>query len=126
MTTTDPFSDDFEPPPADLPKEQMAMFVYEMLMAALRTLQQRADTTKAKNYVAIGFDGLISPFDRAEIHLVRPGGLTPVQQAKVALMQRDAARVLAREAMELAELAAIGGLTQLDRERLAEIKRQCP
>lgn len=116
---SDPFADDFEPPPADLPKEQMAMFVYEMIMAALRTLQERADTTKAKNYVAIGFDGLISPFDRAEVHLMRPGGLTPVQQAK-------AFDGLAREAIELAELAAAGGLTQLDRERLAEIKRQCP
>lgn len=123
---SDPFADDFEPPPADLPKEQMAMFVYEMIMAALRTLQERADTTKAKNYVAIGFDGLISPFDRAEVHLMRPGGLTPVQQAKAFEVMRNAARGLAREAIELAELAAAGGLTQLDRERLAEIKRQCP
>jgi hypothetical protein len=43
-------------------------------MAAM--LMGGADTTKAKNYVKVEMVGLVPPFERAYVELVRPGGKT--------------------------------------------------
>ncbi len=44
--------------------------------AMARTLTGAADTSQARNYVKVEMVGLIPPFDRAYVELVRPGGKT--------------------------------------------------
>jgi hypothetical protein len=53
------------------------VFGYEMLQTAVASLLLNANESEAKNYVAISMMGVSAPFDRAEIHLIRPGGLSP-------------------------------------------------
>lgn len=80
--TTDPL--DTMPPlaPPDATKEQIAVAAYEAVGAMLYALASRADQTRAKNYVAMQFTGCVLPFDRAEIHLIRPGGMSPTERAE--------------------------------------------
>jgi len=80
--TTDPL--DSVPPlaPPDATKEQIAVAAYEAVGAMLYALAARADQTRAKNYVAMQFTGCVFPFDRAEIHLIRPDGMSPTERAE--------------------------------------------
>lgn len=80
--TADPL--DTMPPlaPKDATKEQIAVAAYEAVGAMLSALAARADQTRAKNYVAMQFSGCVFPFDRAEIHLIRPDGMSPTERAE--------------------------------------------
>lgn len=80
--TADPL--DTMPPlaPKDATKEQIAVAAYETVGAMLSALAARADQTRAKNYVAMQFSGCVFPFDRAEIHLIRPDGMSPTERAE--------------------------------------------
>lgn len=50
---------------------------YEMIQTAVTALLVSADRDAAKNYIEITLDGVRAPFDRAAVHLIRPGGKTP-------------------------------------------------
>lgn len=50
---------------------------WDMIQGATSILTSAADPTKPQNYVKMEVVGLRLPFDRVEIVLVRPGGLTP-------------------------------------------------
>lgn len=53
-----------------------ARHVDGVVNAFARTLMGGADAKQAKNYVKVEMVGLIPPFDRMYIELVRPGGKT--------------------------------------------------
>ena len=87
----------------------------EMLRAAIRTVtamaQTGADPDSPRNYVAITLAGMRAPFDRAEVHLIRPGGLTPHEarveaDEEVRRLRAEAAR-LAAVATEACDVAAL-------------------
>lgn len=80
---TDPLDNVLETPGPEATTAKQAAALYEMVCLSLRALAMQADETKAKNYVGFVFDGLSLPFDRAEIHLIRPGGMTPIQRAEM-------------------------------------------
>lgn len=61
--------------------DQQARLLWDAMQVGLYALRAAADSTKAKNYISFGFDGMSLPFDRAEVHLMRPGGMTPAQRA---------------------------------------------
>jgi hypothetical protein len=113
--STDPL--DTMPPlaPKDATKEQIAVAAYEAVGAMLSALSARADQTRAKNYVAMQFTGCVFPFDRAEIHLIRPDGMSPTERAedlqlKINILERDTARerkpLTWSEARQLAKASA--------------------
>lgn len=81
-----------EAPPKEATREQKALWMYDMVELAMYGLGRAADTTKAKNYIALRLEGMAMPFERAEIHLIRPGGLNPadlVDKLKVELAQAE-------------------------------------
>jgi hypothetical protein len=55
---------------------ESAKTVDETINALARTLLGGADTKQAKNYVKVEMVGMIPPFERAYVELVRPGGKT--------------------------------------------------
>lgn len=84
----------------------------ELLRSAIKTVVQMAvtgaDLDAPRNYVAITLTGMRTPFDRAEVHLIRPGGSTPhearglaVARAVLAEARADAAHQIADEALDL-------------------------
>lgn len=48
----------------------------DVAQSMVGTLLGTADVNQAKNYVKVEIVGLIAPFDRAYVELVRPGGKT--------------------------------------------------
>ncbi len=86
---------------------------YEMIQGAIKALMVAADHAEAKNYIEITMVGLLPPFDRAAIQLVRPGGKTPMELQRAAEGERDAIKLELEECQaELdaqAELAALRG-----------------
>lgn len=48
----------------------------DIAQSLARTLLGGADTKQAKNYVKVEMTGLVAPFERAYVELVRPGGKT--------------------------------------------------
>jgi hypothetical protein len=81
---------------------------YDMLQTAVMSLMWAADRSAAKNYIEITMGGLQAPFDRAAIHLIRPGGKTPSELQREAESELGGARVelrLANAAIEDRELA---------------------
>lgn len=55
---------------------ESARHTSEIVKALAGTLQASADAKQAKNYVKVDMVGMVAPFDRAYIELVRPGGKT--------------------------------------------------
>lgn len=95
---------------------------YEMIQGAVSALMLAADHAEAKNYIEITMAGLHPPFDRAAIHLVRPGGKTPHEVRLAAESEIGGLRVqlrLAESAVEDRERAN----AQL-RERVRELEAQ--
>lgn len=52
---------------------------YEMIQTAVQALLVSADRSSAPNYIEITMSGLMLPFGRAAIHLIRAGGKTPAE-----------------------------------------------
>lgn len=81
---------------------------YEMLQTVVTSLMWASDRSAAKNYIEIVMDGLMAPFDRAAIHLIRPGGRTPNELQREAENELGGARVelrFAKSDVEDRELA---------------------
>lgn len=55
---------------------EFARSAADMVNGMARMLMGAADAAKPKNYVKVEVVGLIAPFDRAYVELVRPGGNT--------------------------------------------------
>jgi hypothetical protein len=77
-------------------REQIAVAAYETFMAMMGMLQQRIDHSEAKNYVSVNIDGMLAPFDRAQLHFVREGGKSPLEVI-------DDLRGVATQALDLLE-----------------------
>jgi hypothetical protein len=60
-------------------REEIAVASYEMFMGAMALLQTRLDRSSAKNYISINLEGISAPFDRMQMHFVRPGGKAPLE-----------------------------------------------
>jgi hypothetical protein len=67
---------DAEVDPETIAIVESARIVSEIVHSMAGMLMGGADTKQAKNYVKIEMIGLIPPFERAYIELVRPGGKT--------------------------------------------------
>lgn len=83
---SDPIDRPVPIPADDAPTTEHALAFWEIMRNALAALTVAADETAAKNFVSITLTGMRAPFERAEIHLVRPGGSTPSEMV-VALKQ---------------------------------------
>ena len=57
-----------------------ATATYDIINSMAEMLYATADQSKAKNYVSVQLVGMDLPFDRVNIELMRPGGLTPAQK----------------------------------------------
>lgn len=55
---------------------EQAKAISNMVLMMTEALIVSSDAKQAKNYVKIKMVGLIPPFDRAYVELVRPGGMT--------------------------------------------------
>lgn len=53
-----------------------ARSVDETVNSMARVLLGGADTTRARNYVKVDMVGMLPPFERAYVELIRPGGRT--------------------------------------------------
>lgn len=58
---------------------EKARAVHDTVAMMAQALIGGADTKQAKNYIKVEMVGLIPPFDRAYVELVRPGGKTSHQ-----------------------------------------------
>lgn len=76
-------------------------------------LMGSADTQQAKNYVKVEMVGLIAPFERAYVELVRPGGKTSHEMRELLRGRLMQVRQL------LAEGCPTAGITQTIDEALA-------
>lgn len=76
---------------------------YEMIQTAVSALMVCADQSDAKNYIEIAMSGLMLPFDRAAVHLIRPGGRTPRELQVAAENECGGLRVQLRFAKSDAE-----------------------
>lgn len=103
---------------------------YDMLQLAVTTLMITADRSTAKNYIEIVMSGLLPPFDRAAIHLIRPGGKTPMELQRLVEAGLAAMTAARDEACEIADTAA-SCMTKLYRDefyrrdgaRIAELRK---
>lgn len=79
----------------DPDKINRAIAGYDMIGTCLALLGRSVDDGGARNYAAltIELDGFNLPFDRAEIHFVRPKGLTPTERAEFLQVMVDEARM---------------------------------
>ena len=63
--------------PKEPTREEIAITAYETFMAMMTMLQVRLDHAAARNYMTIKIEGMMAPFDRAQLTFVRPGGKSP-------------------------------------------------
>lgn len=110
--------------------DAQAKALWATLQSALIGGQSFADPEASRNYLAVTFVGMRSPlFDRAEVHFIRPGGLSPNQRAEAAVAQAQGLReqVRARDALlAQAQQAAEEGRAgvRAAREQIETLTRQ--
>ena len=99
---------------------------YEMIQTAVTTLVLNADhAIGIKNYVEFQLAGLRVPFDRAAVHLVRPGGKTPHELRQEAERQFNCAVVLLAGIVGFIEDHNPLSVDEL-REKLEWLRAGCP
>ena len=126
----DPVGEPIPMPPKGASREEIAVAAYEMFGTMMQALGMKADHTKAKNYVGVVMEGMLAPFDRVEIHFMRPGGLTPIQRVdhferRVDFLEEERKRYITANAEIAVELAdrITGGSRVEGEERFLQVLR---
>lgn len=73
-----------------------AKALWATIQSALVGGQAFADPEESRNYLSVTFVGMRGLFDRAEVHFMRPGGLTPHQRAAAAVAMAGELRAQVR------------------------------
>lgn len=55
---------------------------WEMLAGMMVMLQTRLDLGSPRNYMTVSLEGVLAPFDRAQLTFIRPGGKSPHEVAE--------------------------------------------
>lgn len=77
----------------DEPEGKQALALWSFAKVSIDALTRAADEGGARNYMSIKLEGMRSPFDRAEVFLIRPGGMSPHEAKEAAERLAESRRV---------------------------------